>query len=69
MKLRYLAVLPAVVAVAAAVAPGPRRGGRLLEDGRPDTTLCLKTGGWTEITGTDRRTTHHRHQGPGPDPR
>src|SRR5688572_3653231 len=51
MKLRYLA-LPAVVAMLAAT---PAMAEKV--DCRPadrDTTLCLKTGGWTEIAGTDR---------------
>ena len=52
MKLRYLA-LPAVVALMAASAPAMAEK----VDCRPadrDKTLCLKTGGWTEITGTER---------------
>jgi Ca2+-binding RTX toxin-like protein len=51
MKLRYLA-LPAVVAI---VATTPAMADKV--DCRPadrNATLCLKTGGWTEITGTDR---------------
>ncbi|MBE2317396.1 hypothetical protein DVA67_015545 [Solirubrobacter sp. CPCC 204708] len=51
MKLRYLA-LPAVVALTATT---PALADKV--DCRPadrDTTLCLKTGGWTEIAGTDR---------------
>ena len=51
MKLRYLA-LPALVAL---VGTTPALAEKV--DCRPadrDTTLCLKTGGWTEITGTDR---------------
>ena len=51
MKLRYLA-LPAVVAL---TATAPAFADKI--DCRPadrDRTLCLKTGGWTEITGTDR---------------
>jgi Ca2+-binding RTX toxin-like protein len=51
MKLRYLA-LPAVAAL---LATTPALADKV--DCRPadrDTTLCLKTGGWTEISGTDR---------------
>ena len=53
MKLRYLA-LPAVVALMAVVPSAMAEK----VDCRPadrDTTLCLKTGGWTEIAGTDRK--------------
>src|SRR5688572_20825661 len=52
MKLRYLAVLPALVAVAAA-APALAEDVDCSKKGA-DTTLCLKTGGWTEIAGTDK---------------
>ncbi|MDA0171502.1 hypothetical protein OJ998_20545 [Solirubrobacter taibaiensis] len=52
MKLRYLAVLPALVAVAA-TAPALAEDLDCSKKGA-DTTLCLKTGGWTEITGTDK---------------
>ena len=53
MKLRYLA-LPAVIALMAVVPSAMAEK----VDCRPadrDTTLCLKTGGWTEIAGTDRK--------------
>ncbi len=53
MKLRYLA-LPAVVGLMAVSAPAMAEK----VDCRPadrDATLCLKTGGWTEITGTERK--------------
>ena len=53
MKLRFLA-LPVVVAAMAVAAPAMAEK----VDCRPadrDTTLCLKTGGWTEITGTERK--------------
>ncbi len=52
MKLRHLAFLALVAAMAVAPAANAEK-----VDCRPadrDTTLCLKTGGWTEITGTDR---------------
>lgn len=55
MKLRYLAVLPALVAVAA-TAPALAEELDCSKKGA-DTTLCLKTGGWTEITGTDKADT------------
>ncbi len=53
MKLRYLA-LPVVVAALAVTATANAEK----VDCRPadrDATLCLKTGGWTEITGTERK--------------
>ena len=53
MKLRYLA-LPAVIA-AMAVAPSAMAEKVDCRPADRDTTLCLKTGGWTEIAGTDRK--------------
>jgi len=53
VKLRYLA-LPAVVGLMAVSAPAMAEK----VDCRPadrDATLCLKTNGWTEITGTERK--------------
>ena len=52
MKLRHLA-LPALVAMMA-VAPAASAEKVDCRPADRDTTLCLKTGGWTEITGTDR---------------
>jgi Ca2+-binding RTX toxin-like protein len=52
MKLRHFA-LPALLTVMA-VAPAANAEKVDCRPADRDTTLCLKTGGWTEMTGTDR---------------
>ena len=56
MKLRYLACSRRSSRLMAVVPSAIAEEGRLPSRPR-DTMLCLKTGGWTEITGTDARTT------------